>query len=107
MKRKKVKRILIIISIIIVFLGIIVGNNISNDLINNIPKENIYIDGSNFSGLVEIGGVIGSKILGTLIIFLSVLIDIIIWIMYGCVLLILKIINNKKNNISKAQNDKY
>lgn len=98
MKRKKVVKILIIISIFIFLLGIIAGISVSNELINGILKEDIYIDGSNFSGLIEVGGFIGSKILGTMIIFFSIFIDIIIWIIFGIVSLIVKVINDKKKN---------
>ncbi len=70
----------------------LVGINISNELINIIPSEKIYVDGSDFSGLVQIGGFIGAKILGIIIIFYSIFIDILIWIIYGFVLIIMKII---------------
>ena len=89
-------KVLFIISIIIICLGIISGLSISNELENAIPNERIYVDGSDFSGLVQLGGIISSKILGTLIIFGSICIDIIIWILYGIILVILKVIKRIK-----------
>ena len=100
MKKWNIKKILIIHSIIIIFVGIIVGVSISNELINTISSEKINVDGSDFSGLIEIGGFIGAKILGIIIIFYSIFIDILIWLIYGFVLIIMKIIkkiNDRKN----------
>ncbi|MCI8396576.1 MAG: hypothetical protein HFJ52_02590 [Clostridia bacterium] len=97
MKKRNIKKVLFIISIIIICLGIISGLNISNEIENVIPNERIYVDGSDFSGLVQLGGIISSKILGTLIIFGSICIDIIIWILYGLILVILKVIKRMKD----------
>ena len=94
---KKLKKILIIISITIFILGMIIGLSISNELVNSIPNEQFIIDGSDFSGLIQVTGTIGSKILGTIIIFASFFIDTIIWIMYGIVWIIFKMKHNKKN----------
>ena len=94
---KKLKKILIIISITIFILGMIIGLSISNELVNSIPNEQFIIDDSDFSGLIQVTGTIGSKILGTIIIFASFFIDTIIWIMYGIVWIIFKMKHNKKN----------
>lgn len=97
MKKWNIKKILIIISIIIICLGILLGLSISNELISTLPTEKIYVDGSDFSGLAQIGGIIGSKILGMVIVIYSIFIDILIWILYGLVLMIIKIIKKIKN----------
>lgn len=97
MKKWNIKKVLFIISIIIFFSGIFFGLSISIVLENAIPNEKIYIDGSDFSGLMQLGGVIGSKILGTLIIFGSICIDILIWIIYGITLIILGVIKKIKD----------
>ena len=96
MKKVNVTKILIIISVIIIVLGIIKGIGVSNSIDNSIPKESIYVDGSDFSGIVQISGIMGSKIIGTLIVFGSFIIDAFIWLIYGIIVLIIGIA--KKNN---------
>lgn len=95
--KKVVKKILILISIIILILGIISGINVSNELVNNSNTNNIYVDGTDFSGMVELGVFFGSKILGIVIIFYSILIDIVIWLIYGIIIFILKMIDRLRN----------
>lgn len=92
MKKWNVGKILIIISIIIICLGIISGISISNELENALPTEKIYVDGSDFSMLVQLGGTVGSRLLEIVIVIYSILIDLLIWIIYGIVLVIMKII---------------
>ena len=91
MKKLNVTKVLIIISVIIMVLGIIIGVGVFNSTDNSISNESIYVDGSDFSGIVQIGGVIGSKILGTLIVFGSFIIDAFIWLIYGVVVLVIDI----------------
>lgn len=95
--KKTVKIILIIISIIILILGIILGINVSNELINNTNTNNIYVDGTDFSGTAKLGTFFGSKVLVVLFIFYSILIDIVIWLIYGIIIFILKMIDRLKN----------
>lgn len=91
MKKLNINNILIIVSIIILCLGVILGFVVSNELEKISSNENIYIDGSNFSGLAQIGGMMLSKVLGILMVFFSILIDMLIWIIYGIVLIIKRI----------------
>lgn len=91
MKKLNINNILIIVSIIIFCLGGILGFGVSNELEKISSNENIYIDGSNFSGLAQIGGMMLSKLLGILMVFFSILIDMLIWIIYGIVLIIKRI----------------
>ncbi len=91
MKKLNINNILIIVSIIILCLGGILGFGVSNELEKISSNENIYIDGSNFSGLAQIGGMMLSKLLGILMVFFSILIDMLIWIIYGIVLIIKRI----------------
>lgn len=100
MKKWNIKKVLIIISIIIICLGIILGLSISKELEKALPSEKIYVDGSDFSGLVQVGGIIASKLLGIVIVIYSIFIDALIWIIYGIVLIIKKII--KRINDKKA-----
>ena len=82
---------LIIVSIIIVVLGIIIGVGVINSIDNSIPNESICVDGSDFSGIVQITGIIGSRIIGTLIIFGSFIINALIWLIYGIVRLVISL----------------
>ena len=102
MKRLSVTKILTMISVIVIILGIIIGIGVSNSIENSIPNESIYVDGSDFSGIVQITGIMGSKIIGTLIVFLSFIIDAFVWIVYGIILLIINILKKiKTSRISK------
>lgn len=92
---KKIKKILVVISIIIIILGIIFGISVSNNLINS-ADNNLYVDGSDFSGIVELTSFIGAKVLGFVIVIYSILLDIAIWTIYGIIILILKLIRKKK-----------
>ena len=104
MKKLSATKILIIISIIVIFLGIIIGIGTSKSVENSIPNESINVDGSDFSGIVEITGIIGSKIIGTLIVFFSFIIDAFIWIVYGIILLIINIVKKIKNRRIREDN---
>ena len=97
MKKLKVTKILIIVSVIIIVLGIITGVGVSNSIDNSIPNESIYVDGSDFSGIVQIAGIMSSKIIGTLIVFGSFIIDAFIWFIYGIVILIIGIAKKISN----------
>ena len=92
---KNIKKILVIISIIIIILGIIFGISVSNNLINS-ADNNLYVDGSNFSGIMELTSFMGAKVLGFVIVIYSILLDIVIWTIYGIIILILKLIRKKK-----------
>lgn len=100
--RKKVIVILTIISIIIIILGIISGICVSNELINSSNNNNIYIDGTNFSSIVEATTFIGSKILGFAIVFYSLLLDVVIWGIYGIFILTTKIVKRIKKKRSES-----
>lgn len=98
---KKINIILVIISIIIIIFGIILGISASNEFINSIPAQNNTNGatsgiGANYSDAIELFGVFGGKIIGTMIILGSIFIDILIWISYGIILLIRKIIKKIK-----------
>lgn len=97
MKKFNITKILIIISIIIFGLGVLSGISIINDLSLFSPIEKLYIDGSDFSGLAQIGGSMLSFVIGISIIFYSIFIDILIWIIYGITLIIIKIVKKIYN----------
>ena len=92
---KNIKKILVIISIIIIILGILLGIIISNNIVNNI-NNNLYVDGTDFSSIVELTSFMGAKVLGFVIVIYSILLDIVIWTIYGIIILIFKLIRKRK-----------
>ncbi len=99
MKKWNIKKILIVISIVIICLGIISGIGVFIEVKNMFPSGEKYIvDGSDFSGLVQVGGNIGSILLGLAIVIYSIFIDVLIWLIYGLVLVVKNIINKIKKN---------
>ena len=98
---KKVKRVLLIISIIIIVSGIIIGLGTLNEILNSISVENNVNGatsgiGANYSGIIEIFGVLGAKLIGTMIIVCSIIVDLLIWLFYGLILLFIKIVKKIK-----------
>ena len=98
---KNVKIILLIISVIIIVLGIIIGLGTSNEILNSISVENNVNGatsgiGANYSDVIEIFGVFGAKLIGTMIIVCSIIVDLLIWLFYGLILLFIKIIKKVK-----------
>ena len=98
---KNVKIILLIISVIIIALGIIIGLGTSNEILNSISVENNVNGatsgiGANYSDVIEIFGVFGAKLIGTMIIVCSIIVDLLIWLFYGLILLFIKIFKKVK-----------
>lgn len=58
--------------------------------------KNVYVDGTDFTIFVNTFGEIGADLFGTFIVIYSILIVGGIWIVYGIVYLIIKIINKCK-----------
>lgn len=102
MKKLSVTKILMIISIIVIILGILIAIETSKSIENSIPNGSISVDGADFSGIVEITGILGSKIIGTVIVFFSFIIDALIWIGYGIILLIINIVKKIKKSNQKG-----
>ncbi len=104
MNKYKVTKILIIISVVIMIVGIITGLLVSSELINNgMPKENIYVDGTDFTALSEAFTYMGSTILGIIVGIYFAIIILIIWAIYGIILLIIKIINKIKEKMQSKR----
>ena len=101
MNTKKVTKILIIISVIIILMGIFAGKSVNLELKDNSsPKENIYVDGTDFTALSEAIVSIGSSFLGVIITMYFAFAVVVIWIIYGVIILIIKIITKiKEKNI--------
>ena len=103
---KKIKKILVIVSIIIIILGIILGVGVSNNIINS-TNRNLYVDGKDFSDIMELTSFIGSKVLGFVIVIYSILLDCVIWIVYGIIILILKLINMAKDLMIRSSSAEF
>lgn len=94
---KTILKILVIISIIIILLGIFSAISIRNELKNEgMPKQNVYMDGSNVTGIIELFVEFGSGILAFIAIIFSILVVGSIWGIYGIVILIFIIIKKYK-----------
>ena len=96
---KKVRKILIIISIIIIILGIVFGIGISHELMNsvaNVDEKAFMIDGSDFSAFAKLFFDFGSIIIGIVIVISTLAIILAIWAIYLIILLVIKIINKIK-----------
>ena len=95
MKNKTIVKKLIIISIIILIIGAILGFGIniimSNSLAEqNIPAENTSGIGGDYSSIIGIFNNIFTVFIGAGIFTLSIIIDLIIWIVYGILILLEK-----------------
>ncbi len=96
---KIILKILIIISILIIIFGIISAIGTKNQLINaGMPTEKQYVDGTDMTAFVDAFAQVGAGLMAIIIIMYSVLIVGGIWIVYGIVYLIIKIINKCKQN---------
>ena len=98
-KNKNPVTIMLVISLIVIVLGLTCGVAVYYELSNQIAAQSgggLYIDGADFSGIVELVGQAGAFVLSALIIFASFFAVAIQWITY----FIIKAIRNhsaKKN----------
>ena len=97
MNKKKVIKILIIISVIIIIAGILIGRSVTLEVKESgMPKENVYFDGSDVTELSKGFVKIGSTLIGIVIGIYFAIVVIAIWIIYGIIVLIIKIVNKIK-----------
>ena len=90
---KKMKKVATIISIIIFILGIIIiiGSVMYFEIIaSTINNGKIYIDGTNFTGIISFFNGFSADILSGIPVLLSIIIIGIIWLIYGVIYLIIK-----------------
>ena len=98
-KKKNPVTIMLVISLIVMILGVACGAAVYYEISNQIAAQSgggVYIDGADFSGIVELMGQAGAFVLSALIIFASFFAVAIQWITY----FIIKAIRNhsaKKN----------
>lgn len=97
---KNLKKILSIISIIIFIIGIILSVSISNMNLVEPSSGKIYVDGTDFSAITDAVGIMGESLIQLILIFyvmvIALALILAIWIVYGIVILIKKIINKIK-----------
>ena len=104
--KKIILTILIIISILIIWFGIIASKSIKEEVRNEgIPKQNIYIDGTDVTTFTEAFVEIGSGLLGIVMIIYSILGVACIWGIYGIILLV--IVNVKKYKLKRNKTNKF
>lgn len=103
MNNNKIRKILIIISIIVIIFGILSGISISNELTHGLKNTNntvFIIDGSDFSSSVKAFVSIGSSFIGFVVVLYTFAIVLVIWAIYAIVLLVIKAINKIKQNFN-------
>ncbi len=101
MKNKVVIKRLIIISVIILVVGALLGIGVRTIMLDsltksNLPAENIAGIGADYSGIIGLFGNIFITYIGVRIFVISVIIDFIIWIVYG----IVRFVEKRKNESS-------
>lgn len=106
MENKVIVKKLIIISIIILIIGAILGFGIRILMLKslaeqNIPNENTAGVGGDYSAVIEIFGEIFTAFIGIGIFIISVIIDLIIWIVYAIISFI-----RKRKQKSLVKNEK-
>jgi len=94
---KRVLIILAVLSVLIIGFGIFEGFSIKNEIIKeSTPTENIYLDGSDVTAITTTFSELGAGMLAFGVIMYTVLIVAGMWVIYGIVLLIIKIIKKCK-----------
>ena len=94
---KVIIKILIGISIFIIAFGVVAADNVKSEIKGqNKSTENIYIDGSDATGIVNGFVEIGTALLGVVMIFYSLVAVACIWGIYGIILLIIMIVKKYK-----------
>lgn len=94
---KIILKILIVVSIIIIFLGVFAGKSVKNEVKDSgMPTQNIYIDETDATAFTEAFVEIGSGLLGVVTIIYSIIGVACIWGIYGIILLIITIMKKCK-----------
>lgn len=93
---------LITISIIILIIGTILGFGVRNIMLSsltekNIPSKDITTIGADYSAIIELFGNIFTAFIGIGIFIISIIIDLIIWLIYGIRYFMRK--RKNKNNV--------
>ncbi|MBQ8042978.1 MAG: hypothetical protein IJ272_02360 [Clostridia bacterium] len=102
---KKVFKILIIVSVVIVILGVISGISIKNELVEGgTPNNDVYIDGTNATPFIDAFAEIGADLLGVIVVVYTVLAVGSIWGIYGIISLIAIIVKKYKAKIKRTKN---
>lgn len=113
-KKKHTKRVMAILSVIIIVLGMTAATGVYYELSNQINSQSsgLYIDGSDVSGIVALIGNAGVLVISVLIVLASFFAVGLQWLSYFVVNLIKEAINGKKqqnmymnNNYNAFEND--
>ena len=101
--KKKIVIVLAIISIAILVIGISAGSGVTHQLKSEGEiTQPIYMDGTDFTDVAKGFVEIGSWLLGFVIVIYSIGIIAAIWIIYGIVILVIHIVNRKKNKTKEV-----
>lgn len=95
-KRIKLVNVLKVISIIILGIGIILGVCTAKELMGNISNEKVYVDGSDFTIVTNSFTTITSIVMGGIVVLFSIIVDVVIWIVYAIVVVVLKFVKRTK-----------
>ena len=95
---RKIRKILIIVSVIIFIVSVLGAINLSNGMLDNvINSSSLIIDGADFTPLFNMFGALTSVVLGYIIVLFSLVTIASIWCLYGLTSLIIFIVNKFKN----------
>jgi len=106
-KKKHTKKIMAILSVIIIILGMACATGVYYELSNQISSQTsgLYIDGTDVSGIIGIMGKAGALVLSVLIVLASFLAVGLQWLTYYIVNLIKQVIKNKQKNMNMPNNN--
>lgn len=94
--RKKVLIAMAILSLIIIIMGIVNGLGVYTEISNQVADtDNVYIDGSDFTGLCQFFGSSVAVVVCVLIIAGSIGIVAVQWCIYGIIMLVLYLIHRQ------------
>ena len=101
--KKKIVIVLVIISIAILISGIFAGRGVTHQIKSEGEiTQPIYMDGTDITDLSESFVEVGSWLIGFVIVIYSIGIIAAIWIIYGITMLIIHIVNRKKNKTKEV-----
>lgn len=109
-KNKNTVTIMLVISLIVIVLGLICGVSVYYEVTSRVAASSgsgVYIDGSDFSGLVDLLGQAGAFILSAVIVGASFFAVGMQWVLYFIVKLIKKQLAKKNQPQMYIQSDKY
>ena len=102
---KKAAIVLAIISVLIVVSSIFLANTSKSELLNEVgTSSGLYIDGSDFSPMVNTFGDVFSSLLSFTIVIVAILLVAGMWAIYGIVALVIYIVKKNKEKETDQPN---